>query len=86
MATHKYVGVLGSALRRAKHGGVLSRLARLGARKFCGWVQLLALLGLFLEPLPRLSALWVPEGTGAPYWLPVSGEATGADTPPDHHR
>src|SRR5258706_65523 len=78
MKAPKVCRVLGFAQRRAKHAGFLSRNR---ARRFAACVQLPALLFMLLEPLPRSRAVFVPDNSGNPNWLPVPGESAPGGSP-----
>jgi len=62
-------GLLAFAHGRARRSGFFCRIAR--RRRLFGCVQLLALCFLLLQPLSTVQAVYVPDGSNNPYWLPV---------------
>ena len=37
-----------------------------------GWLQLMVMLSLMLPPVTVTRAIYVPDGGGNPYWLPLN--------------
>lgn len=61
-------------------------LSRSRSRLIAGWMQILAVGLMTLQPFYSARALYVPSAEGAPVWLPLSGEpaeapAAANDTP-----